>query len=162
MLDLRSSWGATEPRGATSDTRGPNEQPSDVTLLQGDNTARFDWRVDLKDNNYKYDRLVEPMGHTQERGGGRTSHKTTATLNLQLIRLLRCWSDDTIDRPSHTPRESTPWRGQTDSPVLHHNLWDKEGVRPQCDTPVTVYDGGGSSIPKTPPHLNDQRTTTRT
>jgi len=120
----------TEERGATSDTRGFNEQPSDVTLLQGDHTARFDGRVNLKDNNYKYDRLVEPVGHTEEKGGIPTSHKTTATLNLQPIRLLQCWSDDAIDRPSHTPRESTPWQGHTDSPVSHHNLWDREGVRP--------------------------------
>jgi len=41
----------TGPREEKSDIQGPNEQPCDVTLLQGDNTARFDWRVDLKDNS---------------------------------------------------------------------------------------------------------------
>jgi len=129
---------STGPREAKSDTQGPNEQLRDVTLLQGDNTAMFDWRVDLQDNNYKYDRLVEPVGHTEQRGGRRTPHSTTATLNLQPIRLLRCWSDDGIDRPSQTPRESTPWRGKTDSPVSHHNLWNREGCDPSV-TPRSLY-----------------------
>jgi len=33
-------------------------------MLQRDNTARFDWRVE---NIYKYDSLVEPVGHTEHR-----------------------------------------------------------------------------------------------
>jgi len=72
----------TWPRKVTSDTHGPNEQPSDLTLFQGDNTVRFNWRVDLKDNNYKYDRLVEPVGHTEQRGQRHTSLRATAALNL--------------------------------------------------------------------------------
>jgi len=52
----------TWPRVAMADTQGPNEPPGNVPLPQRDNTAGFDWRVDLKDNNYKYDRLVEPGG----------------------------------------------------------------------------------------------------
>jgi len=120
-------------REGRSDTQGPNEQPRDVTLLQGD-TARFEWRVDLKDNSYKYDSLVKPVGHTEQREG-----RHTATRNL------RCWSDDDIDGPGQTPRESTPWRGLTDSPVSQHNLWYSKEVRQQCDTPVGAYDGGANS-----------------
>jgi len=50
----------TWPREATSDTHGPNEQPSGVPLPQRDNTPEFNWRVNHKDNilsrinTYKY------------------------------------------------------------------------------------------------------------
>jgi len=37
--DMLPTW----PKEATSDTHGPNEQPSDVTLLKGDNTGRYNW-----------------------------------------------------------------------------------------------------------------------
>jgi len=58
----RESGAQPTPLGETTGTLGPDEQPSDVTLFQGDHTARFDWRVDLRDNTYKYDRLMEPAG----------------------------------------------------------------------------------------------------
>jgi len=70
-LDLNERQG----HEGSSDTQGLNEQPRDVTLLQ-DNTARFDWRVDLKDNSYKYDSLVEPVEHTGRGGDIRPPHGT--------------------------------------------------------------------------------------
>jgi len=133
----------------SSDTQGLNEQPRDVTVGQED-TARFDWRVDLKDNSYKYDSLVEPCLVESERQAA--------------TRDLRCWSDDDRAAPGQTPRESTPWRGRIDCPVSHHNLWDREEVQLQCDTPgmqVTVGPGatsrrecmmgGGERITEIPP-----------
>jgi len=111
----RESGAQPTPLGETTGTLGPDEQPSDFTLLQGDHTARFDWRVDLRDNTYKYDRLMEPVGPAEQSVGSDTAVRTNATLNLQPIRLTRCWSDDTLgsrrghDRQSHAPRESTPW-----------------------------------------------------
>jgi len=47
------------PPGETPDDKGPSTQPSEVPTPQGDHPERFDWRVDLKDNAYKYERLVE-------------------------------------------------------------------------------------------------------
>jgi len=121
-----SSTGLSE---AKLNTQLPNEQPRDVTSLQGESPVKFDWRVDLKDNSYRYDSLVEPVGHTEQQG-----RRHTATQNL------RCWSDVGIDktrpdqsRPDQTPRESTPWRGITDSPVSHHNL----GTERRCDRRMT-------------------------
>jgi len=164
----RESGVQPTPLGEATGTLGPDEWPSNVTLLQGDHTARFDWRVDLRNNTYIYNRLVEPVGPTDQRVGSEMAVKTTAFLNLQPIRLLRCWLDETIgsggghDRRSHAPREGTPWQGQTDSPVSHPNLWDRARVRPLCDTLVSVYDGGGESIPETPPNRNNERTKTST
>jgi len=43
----RESGAQPTPLGETTGTLGPDEQPSDLPLLQGDYTARFDWRVDL-------------------------------------------------------------------------------------------------------------------
>jgi len=98
------------------DTQGLSEQPRDVTPPKED-TVRFDWRVDLRDHSLRYDSLVEQTG---QRGGGQAA-----------TRDLRCWSDD--DRTAPGQRKITPWRGRLDSPVSHHNLWDrKEG---QWDTP---------------------------
>jgi len=135
---LRESGAQPTPREATPDDGGPNAQPSDAPMLQGDNTLRFDWRVDLRDNTYKYDRLLEPVGPAEQRLGRDTPFRTPATLNLQPIRLLRRWSDETLgsrgghDKESQAPRERTPGRGQTDSPVSHRNSWNRVEVRPQC------------------------------
>jgi len=135
----------------SSDTQGLNEQPRDVTLPKED-TARFYWRVNLQDNSYKYDRLVEPCWGESE--------------GQAATRDLRRWSDD-------QPRESMPGRGLTDGPVSHNNLWDRKEVRPWCDIPVgagdsggkprcdtssRVYDGGSDRIPQTPPPWTTNRT----
>jgi len=53
-----------------------------------------------------------------------------------------------------TPREDTQCQGQTNSPVSHHNVWDRAEVQPRCDTPVSVYDGGGQRVSETQPEVN--------
>jgi len=50
-----------------------------------------------------------------------------------------------------TPKEDTRCQGQTDSPVSHHNFWDRGEVQPLFDTPVCVYDGGGQRVSETQP-----------
>jgi len=82
--DMLPTW----PREATSDTHGPNEQPSDVTWLQGHNTVRYNWRGDLTTNTYKYEKLVEPPGPEKR------DTPFTSTLNLQPIRALTYWIDE--------------------------------------------------------------------
>jgi len=57
----------------------------------------YNWRVDLTDNTYKYDRLVELAGPTDRPGRRDTPFKTTATLNLQPIRTLTYWVDDLLE-----------------------------------------------------------------
>jgi len=106
----------------SSDTQGLSEQPQDATLPK---EATFDWRVDLKDHGLRYDSLVEPTGHTGQRGGDQA-----------VIRDLRSWPDDDRTAPDQRQRESTPWRGRYDGPVSHQNLWDREEI--QRGTP-----GGG-------------------
>jgi len=59
----------------SSDTQELTEQPRDDTRRQED-TARFDWRVDLKDSSYRYDSLVETVGHTGQHGEVRPPHGT--------------------------------------------------------------------------------------
>jgi len=64
------------PPGETPGANGPDAQPRDVSMLQGDDPARFDWRVDLKDNSYKYDSLGEPVGTPNREGGDIQLHGT--------------------------------------------------------------------------------------
>jgi len=124
------------------DTQGLSEPLRDITLPK-EGTATFDWRVDLRDHSLRYDSLVEPMGHTGQRGRGQA-----------VTRELRCWPDDDRTAPVQKQRESTPWRGQIDSPVSHHNLWDREGVT-RCDTPGGAGDSGGQSRCDTSPRVYD-------
>jgi len=51
----RESGAQPTPLRETSGAHGPDEHPSVGPLFQGDTAVRFDWRVDLKDNTYKYD-----------------------------------------------------------------------------------------------------------
>jgi len=46
----------------------PDAQPRDDPTHQGEYLAELDWRVDLKDNMYRYNRLVQPVGHAEETG----------------------------------------------------------------------------------------------
>jgi len=141
----------------TPDANGPDAQPRDVPTPQRDHPERLDWRVDLADNAYKYERLVEQGGSAEQTTEGNTSFRTTATLNLQPIKLLTRWLDELpgsgggFDRESSATWEHTRCLGSTDSPVSHHNSWNRAEVRPRCDTPASVYDGGGQRVPETPP-----------
>jgi len=126
----RESGAQPTPPGEMPDANGPDAQPSDVSPPQGDYLERFDWRVDLQDNTYKYERLVGPVGSAEQAGERDTPFRTTATLNLQPIRLLMRWLDDPsdnrggFDRGSTASRGDTRFLGQADSPISHTNLWE--------------------------------------
>jgi len=57
------------PLGETFGSAGPDTQPGDVSTPQGHGPERFDWRVDLRENTYKYERLMEPGGLCRTQGG---------------------------------------------------------------------------------------------
>jgi len=132
------------------DTQGLRAQFRDVALPEEDCMVKYDWRVDLKDSSYRYDRLVEPVGHTGQHEGQ----------TLTMVRMdLRRWSED-------QPRANTSGGERADSPVSHNNLWDREEVRSRCDTQGAagnsggttrcdtssrMYDGGGDLTLVTPP-----------
>jgi len=150
------------PPGETPDAKGPDTQPSDVPTPQVDYPERFDWRVDLIDNTYKYERLVGLVGSAEQAGGRDTPFRTTATLNLQPIRLLTHWSDEPLgsgggfDRGSPVTREYTRFSGHADSPVFHNNYWDWAVTQPTGATVSSVYDGGGERVPETPQDVNEE------
>jgi len=79
----RESRAQPTPLGEEAGANGLDAQPRrDVSTPQGDNPTRFDWRVDLRDNTYKYERLVEPVGSAEQARGRDTPFRTTARLNL--------------------------------------------------------------------------------
>jgi len=148
--------------GSRPDATGPDTQPRDVTTPQGDYPAKFDWRVVLKDNTYRYDRLVEPVGPTERTGRRDMPYKTTATLNLQPIRTLTRWSNEPLGSGGgfdKGPREDIRRRGHAPSscPISHNNIWERATAELTCATPSGVYDGGGGRVPETPPDTNDNR-----
>jgi len=156
----RESGAQPTPLGSTLDATGPDAQPRDVPTPQGDYPAKFDWRVDLKDNTYKYDRLVEPAGSAERARRRNTPFRTTATLNLQPIRILTRWPDESLgsgggfDKGSQAFREDTRFRGQADSPIPYNNTWERAVAQPTCDTSSGVYNGGGERVPETPPEVH--------
>jgi len=97
-----------------------------------------------------------PVGPDEQTGRRDTPFRTTATLNLQPVRILTRWSDKPLgsggglDKGSQAVREDTRFRGQADSPISHNNIWDRAVAQPTCDTPSGVYDGGGERVPETP------------
>jgi len=119
----REAGAQPTPPGETLGANEPDTQPSDVLAPQGDYPEGFNWRVDLRDNTYKYERLVGPVGSAEQAGGRDTPFRTTATLNLQPIRLLTRWSDEPLgnrggcDRGGPATREDTRLLGPADSPV---------------------------------------------
>jgi len=112
---------------------------------------------------YKYHKLVEQPGPTDRPGRTDTPFRTTATLNLQPIRTLTYWADETqssgrdVDTGKKTARNATRRRQQADSPISHHNNWERAAAQPKCDTLSGVYDGGGERVPETPSEKSDER-----
>jgi len=159
----RKSGAQPMPPKGTLGANGPDAQASDVSAPQGDDPERFDWQVDLRDNTYKYERLVEPVGSAEQAGGRNSPFRTTATLNLQPMRLLTCWSDELIgsggafDRGRPAIREDTQYLGPADSPVSHNNLWDWAVTPPTGNTASSVYDGGRERLPETPQNGTEER-----
>jgi len=148
------------PLGETPDVNEPDAQPRDASTFQREHPERFDWQVDLRDNTYKYERLVEPVGSAEQAGRRHTPFRTTATLNLQSIGLLTRWSDESrgsgggFYKGSLAPREDTRFRRQADSPIPHNNIWERAAAQYTCDTPSGVYDGGGKRVLETPPEAH--------
>jgi len=164
MLTCTESQGHSQrPSGKTAGANGLDEQPRDVPMPQGDDPTRFNWRVDLRDNTYKYERLVWPVGSDEQAGGKDTPHRTIATLNLQPIRLPTRWSDEPLsigggpDRGNPAIREHTRYMGPADSPVSHHNIWDRAVTQLMGYTASSVYDGGGERVPETPQDIHEGR-----
>jgi len=106
---------------------------------------------------------VWPVGSAEQAGGRDTPFRTTASLNLQPIRLLTGRSNEPLgggvffDRGSPVIMEYTWHPGSADSPVSHNNYWDQAVTQPTGNTASSVYDGGGERIPETPPDVNDER-----
>jgi len=129
----RESGAQPTPLEETLGATGPNTQPRDVLTPQGHGPERFVWRVDLRDNTYKYERLMEPEGPAEHTRGKNpdTPFRTPITQDLKHIRLMTRWSDELLggrwglDQGSSALREDTRWRGQDDSPVSHNNVWDR-------------------------------------
>jgi len=163
MLTHTESQEQPTPPGETPGADGPNAQHSNVLAPHGDYSEGFDWRVDLRDNTYKYERLGGPVGSPEQAGGRDTPFRTTATLNLQSIRLLRRWSDEPLSnrggfyRESPATREDRRYLGPADSPVSHTNLWEWAVTQHRGDKSSSVYDGGGERIPETPQDMNVER-----
>jgi len=139
----------------------PDTLPANASTLQRPVPRRFDWQVNLRDNTYNYERLVETGGSVEHAGGRNTSFKTTATLNLQPIRLLTRWSEELlggrggIDRGRPATREDTLYLGPADSPLSHNSVRDRAVTQPKGDTASSVYDSGGERVPDTPQNVND-------
>jgi len=154
----RESRAQPTPPGEALASDGPETQPRDVSTPHGHGPERFDWRVDQRDNTYKYEKLLEPEGPAEHTRGKDPDmpFSTPVTQDLQHIRLLTRWSDKLLgsrwglDKGSSALREDTRFQGQADSPVSHNNFWDRAVVQPSCDTSSSVYDGGGEHVPETP------------
>jgi len=168
MSDLERRQRYESIKQTTMECTVENEGSSDTQEISGqtrddprprEGTAELDWRVELRDHSLGYDSLTEPGGNTGQRGGGRT-----ITSNL------RGWPDDDKTAPDPRQRECSQWRGRIDSPISHHNLWDREkpgdpkewacdgGGTPRGDTSSRVYDGGGDLTLVTPPTWTTNRT----
>jgi len=80
---------------STPDDHRHGKQPSDV--LQGA-AGRHNWRADLTDNTYRYDKLVEPPGPDVR------DRPATPTVNLQPIRALTYWIDEIHGREGDAAR----------------------------------------------------------
>jgi len=82
-------------REAGAQPTATDETPdrNDIYTGQREHAAMYNWRVDLTDNRYKYDRLLEPAGPTEGPGKRDTPFRITPTLNLQPIRTLTYWAD---------------------------------------------------------------------
>jgi len=138
--DTMPTW----PLESTPDDHRPNKQPGDT--LKGAE-GRYNWRADLANNTYRYDKLVEPRGLE-----GREK-PTTITGNLQPIRALTHWINEIHGRGGDAARG----RPLADSPISNHNSWERVPTHPTYDTPLGVYDGGGAYVPETPMETSEER-----
>jgi len=134
-------------RAALTERQGNGGGTNKADVLQGDNTVRYNWRADLTDNTYKYDKLVEPLGPD------RKDTPVTSTVNLQPIRALTSWIDEIHGKRGDAARG----RHRADSPISHHNSWERVATHHTNDTPSGVYDGGVACVPETPTEKGNER-----
>jgi len=121
MADMPPTW----PMEATTDM-DTDEEPSDVP--QRDDTAGYNWRADLTDNTYKYDKLVE------QSGPDRSDASVTAAIKRQPMRTLTHWIDEIHSRGGEAARG----RHLADSTISHHNSWERVASYPTYDTPSGI------------------------
>jgi len=114
-----------------------DEEPSDVP--QRDNTAGYNWRADLTDNTYRFDKLVQHSGPDGDK-------QVTTTGKLQPIQTLTHWINEIHGRGG----DIVPGRRLADSPISHHNTWERVASHSTYDTPSGVYHGGGACVFETP------------
>jgi len=159
----RESGAQPTPPDGTFSATGPDTPPADVLTLQGPVPERFDWPVDLRDNTYNYERLVETGGSAEHAGGRDTPFRTEPAALPPLPPISSRWSDELIggrgalDRGRPATMEDTLYLGPADSPVSHNNVWDQAVTQPKGDTASSVYDGGGERVPDTPQDGNGKR-----
>jgi len=132
-VDTKPAW----PVESTPNDRRPDQQSGPDQQINSD---QYNWRVDLTDNTYRYDKRVE-LPALAER-----ETPASATGNLQPIRALTHWMDEIHGKGG----EATRGRQLADSPISHYNSWERVPTHPTYDTPSGVYDGGGASAPETP------------
>jgi len=107
----------------------------------------YNWRVDLTDNTYKYDRLVEPAGPTSGGTRGERVYKIRTEKNDD--------ASDVAQSKGDTPSGVYDGGGERVPETPMETSDDESGVtRPKGDTPSGVYDGGGERVLKTLPNPN--------
>jgi len=134
----------TSPIGPMESTidMDTGEEPSDVPLR--DKAAGPGWRTDLTDNTCRYDTLQRA-----QHSGPEGDQQATTAGNAKLERTLKHWINDIHGRGG----DAVSRRRLSDSPISHHNSWERVPTHPTWDTPSGVYDGGG-----TPEGTSDKRT----
>jgi len=68
--------------------------------------------------------------------------QVTTAGKLQPVRTLTNWIDDIHGRGGDAVRR----RRLADSPISHHNSWERVPTYPTCATPPGVYDSGGTLV----------------
>jgi len=131
-----------ETLGAT----GPDTQPGDVSTPHGHGPERFDWRVDLRDNIYKYESLREPEGPAEKTRGrdAATPYGAPIDQDPKHGRPPMRWLDELLGSGwglgmgHQTPRED----------VSHHNFWDRAEVQPYVTHRSACMTVGVNACPK--------------
>jgi len=87
----------------------------------------------LRSDTSRDDTLVQPPGPDSDK-------QVTTAGKLQPVRTLTNWIDDIHGRGGEAVRR----RRLADSPISHHNSWERVPTHPTGDTLSGVYDGGGT------------------
>jgi len=115
---------------STMDT-DTDEEP--IGVPPGD-TVGYNRRADSTVQPDRADELVQPP----EPDGDK---QVTTAGKQQPVRTLTNWINDIHGNGGDAVRR----RQLADSPISHHNSWERVPTHPTCDPPSGVYDGGGTS-----------------